>query len=527
MSENVILIGFMGTGKDAVGRALAAQTGWAFLSIDMMIELQEHKRVAEIFGQYGEAFFRAKERDAIDRVKKLRHTIVATGGGSLLDGDNRYSLKHMGYVICLTAEARVLEERILSSMDRPLATCPEDVRVLLETRRKVYACADRTFDTTSKKPDAVAAEILQEFPLHGRDADVRPRCVPVSTGQTAYPVHIGSVLCEALLLTIDQAPAAEKIVIVTNPLVGALYGEEVVTLLEKKCRSVHQHVIPDGEFHKNLRTASCLYDFLAGQRVSRNDMLIALGGGVVCDIAGFVASTYKRGIQLVHIPTTLLAQVDAAIGGKSGLDHVLGKNLIGTFYHPAAVVCDISFLASLSEQEYRNGLAEIIKYALIEDAGLFTLLKEKSTLIKARDMSLMAEVITRCVTVKGRIVGADEREGRNIRPRLNFGHTVGHAIESLHGYHNISHGQAIALGMVAEMEWAVRQGLLSRKTAVEAVGLIASYGLPTVLPESSGAQGIRDFITQDKKAHQGVLSLPVVTDIGNSVIKEVACEHFL
>lgn len=526
MSENIILIGFMGTGKDSVGRALAAKTGRVFLSTDRLIELQEHMSIAQMFAQQGEVFFRAKERDVIGRIKDLKHLIVATGGGAVLDENNRKVLKQMGEVICLTADRGVLEERLGSVSGRPLLTCSEDLGILLQARQGIYDFADYTFDTSDKEPGAVANEIMQKYSFPQNTFEVPTERVHIATGPTVYDVVVGSSLYPKIVSLLHQSPRTEQIVIITNPLVASLYSKHLTPLVKKNHLCVQEYLIPDGESHKTLKTITGIYDFLTTHSVTRDDLLIALGGGVVCDVTGFVASTYKRGTNLVHIPTTLLAQVDAAIGGKTGLDHAAGKNLIGTFYQPSAVLCDVTFLASLSEREYCNGLAEIIKYSLIEDVELFTFLKKNAAKIIARDVSCIADVIKRCVLIKGRIVGQDEREKKNIRQKLNFGHTIGHAIESLNGYKTISHGEAVAIGMVAEMKWAVKHGFLAHDTAADVTDLIASFNLPTVLPESISTGKIQSYVAQDKKICGGRIAVPVLTNIGVIEIQEVRCEDF-
>jgi 3-dehydroquinate synthase len=242
---------------------------------------------------------------------------------------------------------------------------------------------------------------------------------------------------------------------------------------------------------------------------------------VITDIAGFVASTFKRGCRLVYIPTTLLCQVDAALGGKNGVNTEYGKNMLGTFYQPELVVCDIKKIMTLPDREFSNGIAEVIKYGIIGSEGLFRTLKEKKGLIIKRDPSLLFRIIKECVMIKGKIIEEDENEEKGIREVLNFGHTIGHIIEKLGGYKRFSHGEAVSIGMVQEI------GIFNKnRNPVEIIELLRGYSLPVELPEFIKKQGIKRFILQDKKMKGEKIRIPIFERIGRVKIKEVLCKRF-
>jgi len=317
------------------------------------------------------------------------------------------------------------------------------------------------------------------------------------------------------------------VAIISNPLVGALYIDELENTLIKEGIKPYICIIPDGEKYKTLDTIKSIFDMLLKENMDRSAHLIALGGGVVGDLAGFVASTLKRGIALIQIPTTLIAQVDSSIGGKTGFDHPLGKNMIGTFYQPDIVIIDIKKLLTLPEKEFRNGLAEVIKYGITKDVTLFDILEKRQKEILNRDIELLEEIVTRCVRIKKEVVEEDEKEEKGIREVLNYGHTIGHIIETLTGYSKYSHGQAIAIGMVKEAELAGQENLLSKNDLSRIKNLIQKYELPTSIPENIDLDEMRKCVVQDKKVRKGKIRLPVPTGIGKIIFREVECKKFL
>ena len=527
MSDNIILIGFMGTGKDVVGKEVARKTGMRFLSVDEFIELKENKTIGRIFEESGEAYFRRLEKEAILAVKNLKNVVVATGGGIVIDEENRSLLSEMGWVVHLEASLDVVEERLRDDVNRPLIKDSKNIRGIFNEREGMYDFADLKIDTSRKSPREIADEIIQNGSVEERSRDFPLDTIVVKTELKNYPVHVGSGLIGnndfMRLLNLNTT----RTVVVTNPLVGALFHQPIQDVLEENDIRSIRFIVPDGEEYKTLEMAARIYDFLLENKVARSEPIIALGGGVIGDLAGFVAATYKRGVPLIQIPTTLLAQVDASVGGKTGVDHTLGKNMIGAFYQPDSVITDVAVLLSLSEKEFRNGLAEVIKYGIIKDRRLFSLLEKERKNILNRDINTLMEIISRCVQIKRKIVQEDEREEKGIREILNYGHTVGHIVEMLTGYSQFRHGEAVAMGMVEEARIAVRNGVLEEEDLKRLSELISSYGLPVEIPESISRDDVRGKILQDKKVRNGEIRMPIPEGIGRVVLREVRCETFL
>lgn len=334
-------------------------------------------------------------------------------------------------------------------------------------------------------------------------------------GERSYPIFIGTGLLGRSSLLRPYIKGS-RVLIVTNEVVAPLYLEQLkVGLGDMKCDVI---VLPDGEHTKTLQTLSLVYDQLLEQRHERSTTLIALGGGVVGDITGFAAATYQRGVNFVQIPTTLLSQVDSSVGGKTGVNHRLGKNMIGAFYQPQCVLADTDVLASLPKRELQAGLAEVIKYGLIDNLSFFEWLEENMEGLLSGDKDLLAEAVRVSCNDKARIVAADEKEG-GVRALLNLGHTFGHAIENGMGYGVWLHGEAVATGMVMAADLSARLGYISWAEAERAKTLIARAGLPVVPPESLSAEDFRKLMSFDKKVQGGRVRFVLMREFGHTVIE--------
>ena len=318
-----------------------------------------------------------------------------------------------------------------------------------------------------------------------------------------YPIHIGHGLLADAALIMQCAPQ-RQICIVTNDTVAAHYLAPLETALADKTRITVR--LPDGETHKTLATWASILDALVAARYDRDSLVIALGGGIVGDIAGFAAASYQRGIACLQIPTTLLAQVDSSVGGKTGVNHPQGKNLIGAFHQPQAVLIDTATLATLPPREFAAGMAEVIKYGLINSSDFFAWLEENRAAIAAHDPATLQTMIARCCAAKAAIVAADERESGQ-RALLNFGHTFGHALEALTAYQRWKHGECVAMGSVIACRLAARLGRISEADADRAAALFAAFGLPTTVPVDISSDAIRDKMQLDKKTRGGQLRL--------------------
>lgn len=328
----------------------------------------------------------------------------------------------------------------------------------------------------------------------------------------SYEILIGQDIMDRVGLIIKIKNHADRYVIVTDSNVNPLYGEMVKKKLAGTAMPVDLIEIPAGESSKSLNTVLDVVRQLVRLKASRKSLLIALGGGVVGDVAGFIASIYMRSIPYVQIPTTLLAQVDSSVGGKTGVDVPEGKNLLGTFYQPKAVYIDLSFLMTLSDKDFANGMAEIIKYGVIGNYNLFELLESESKGIKDRNPSLMESLVGRSCKIKADIVEMDEKE-LGLRRVLNFGHTLGHALEAASGY-TLSHGEAVSIGMVGAAKISHRLDYLDWASYTRIVGLIKEYHLPTKIPSGLETAQIMDFMATDKKAVGGRLHFVLARKIG-------------
>ena len=338
--------------------------------------------------------------------------------------------------------------------------------------------------------------------------------VPVELGDRSYPIYIGAgLLGRADLLA--RHLRGRQVAVVTNEVVGPLYTEPLLEALGDRVRA-DVFSMPDGERHKSLETYGALMDFLLERRHDRSTTLIALGGGVVGDLAGFAAATYQRGVDFVQVPTTLLAQVDSSVGGKTAVNHPRGKNMIGAFYQPRCVIADTALLETLPDREYRAGLAEVVKYGVIRDRALFDWLADHAEALNQRDPAALRWAVRRSCEIKSEVVAADEREG-GVRAILNFGHTFGHAVETLTGYGAVLHGEAVAMGMVMAAELSARQGWLARNDVDLLRRLLTALELP-LAPPPLAAEDMLNAMGHDKKVHDGRLRLVLARAIGHAEV---------
>lgn len=340
----------------------------------------------------------------------------------------------------------------------------------------------------------------------------------IKTKSKIYQVYIGESLLTNIVDFLDDKP--KRVFVITDETVAKLYLETLTQSLKESGVETISEILADGESTKTLDTVFNLYNFLLENEASRSDMIIAFGGGVIGDITGFVASTFKRGLNFLQIPTTLLAQVDSAIGGKTGVNLNGGKNLVGTFYQPSAVIVDVTVLKTLSETDFITGLAEVIKYGVIMDSELLQILIEERNEIVNRESEAIIKIVERSLKNKARIVSLDEREEYGIREILNFGHTIGHAIESSSSY-DIVHGQAVAIGMVEEARFSVDMDLLDIQSFETIVSILESYHLPTSIPDDMKFQQLREIVKHDKKIREGVLRIPILVELGKVEMKSI------
>ena len=339
------------------------------------------------------------------------------------------------------------------------------------------------------------------------------RTLKVNLEDRSYPIYIGSdVSLDNELYS--KHISSKKIALITNEQIADLYLSEISQTLN--AFDLKTLVLPEGETEKNLETVGKAVEFLSDNGIDRDSSIIAFGGGVIGDITGFVASSYMRGIKFLQVPTTLLAQVDSSVGGKTGVNINTGKNLIGSFYQPSAVIADTRYLNSLEPNRLSEGLAEVIKYGLIRDEDFFKWLSKNTNRILALEPEIMTHLIERCCQIKAEIVSEDEREG-SIRAILNYGHTFGHAIESLTDYSVYTHGEAVSIGMVMAASMAERMGMLSQDDKTDITRLLESVNLPTKKPDLNNNDFL-ESMKRDKKVQDGEIRLILLESIGRAII---------
>ncbi len=341
----------------------------------------------------------------------------------------------------------------------------------------------------------------------------------VATQSRRYPVVIGQFILDQIGAFIDKPPG--RVFVITDDVISELYLEMLLRGLDSSEIESKSYVLQSGEVSKTLESVEIVYDFLSQNLASRSDTILALGGGVVGDIAGFVASTYKRGLRLIHVPTTLLAQVDSSLGGKNGVNLLEGKNLVGTFYQPHAIVVDVSTLRSLPLGDFVAGLAEVIKYGVTLDYELIQFLIDHKEEIIGRNLKTISKIVERSLKNKKRIVEEDETEEIGKRAILNFGHTVGHAIETCSN-HSVQHGEAVSIGMVQEARLAVKKGLLDIAALESLIMVLSLFGLPTEIPDVIDINQLNEVMKQDKKVRAGLLTIPMLIELGKTELMVVS-----
>lgn len=489
---NVTLMGFMGSGKTTVGRLLADRLGWDFVDTDHLIEVRTGQSIPEIFAQEGEEGFRRREAEIVREVARGARQVIATGGGTILDPANRLALRLSGVVVHLKASPEVLWRRV-SQSDRPLAQDPMAFRARYQERLPIYQQLPLQI-TASSSPQRVAERILEGIRGEG--------CrIAVSLAERAYPIVLDPHAIARMGALMAERLTPGRCLLVTNPHLEARYGDLARASLEAAGWEPHLAVVPAGERFKRMQSAMQLYDRAVEARLERGNPIVALGGGVIGDLAGFVAATFNRGVPFVQVPTSLLAQIDSSVGGKVAVNHPQGKNLIGAFYQPTMVIADPLVLHTLPRRELLAGLAEMIKYGVILDAEFFARLEADLPMLLERRMQALIPAIARCCELKAQVVLEDEREA-GLRAILNFGHTLGHALEKETQYQTYLHGEAVAVGMVAAGELARERGLFSEAEQARLVALLARANLPTRLP-ALPATRLLAATGNDKKVQAG------------------------
>ncbi|PQO95321.1 3-dehydroquinate synthase [Massilia phosphatilytica] len=529
-NNNIFLVGLMGAGKTTIGRLLARRLDMTFIDSDHEIEARTGATIPWIFEIEGEASFRRREADVIRELTAQNGIVLATGGGAVLNPDSRALLAERGTVIYLRASVSSILQRTAHDKNRPLLQTADPRRKLEDLtaqREPLYReIADMVIDTGRPNVQSMVQTILDQL-----DADNAAReqvnakttmneqaCISlnVELGDRSYPIAIGRGLLDDTALLNRHIGGSGKVAIVTNTTVAPLYLDKVAGPLRAAGREVVPIILRDGEEFKNWESLNEVFDALLANKCDRKTTLVALGGGVIGDMTGFAAATYMRGVPFVQIPTTLLAQVDSSVGGKTGINHPLGKNMIGAFYQPRAVIADTATLDTLPDRELSAGLAEVIKHGAILDAGFFDWIEANIEKLVARDHAALAHAIARSCEIKADVVARDEREG-GLRAVLNFGHTFGHAIEAGLGYGAWLHGEAVGCGMVMAADLSRRLGLIDDAAVERVRALVKAAGLPVVAPDLGGDRWI-ELMEVDKKNEGGAIKFILLKPLGSPSI---------
>ncbi|MBV9654319.1 MAG: 3-dehydroquinate synthase [Acetobacteraceae bacterium] len=518
--RSVVLIGLMGAGKTSIGRRLAGRLGLPFRDADTEIEQAAGCTVSELFERYGEPEFRAGERRVIRRLLSAEPVVLATGGGAFMDEASRATIRQEGTSVWLRCTVPTLVRRVSGRAHRPLLNAGDPAEILerlMRVRYPTYAEADIVVDCGEETPDATTARVLGA--LHAWE---RPRRLAVTLPSASYDVVIGNGLIGRAGALLASVLPQKRAVVVTDETVAPLHLARLMDGLGETGIAARPIVVPAGERSKTLQTYGDVVDDLLAGGVERRTAVVALGGGVVGDLAGFAAATALRGLPFVQVPTTLLAQVDSSVGGKTGINTAQGKNLLGAFHQPKAVLADTGALATLPIREMRAGYAEIVKAGLIGDAPFFAWCEENGPRLLRGDGRLQADAVMRACAFKAAVVGQDEREEtpNDGRALLNLGHTFAHALEAEYGYGGgILHGEAVAVGLGLAFGLSARLRLCPEADARRVVTHLSESGLPgelRMLNRRFSAESLIGHMARDKKMRDGVLRFVLARGIGRA-----------
>jgi 3-dehydroquinate synthase len=432
-------------------------------------------------------------------------------------------------IVCLEAKAETVYQRLLQDEEgsiRPLLASDDPaqrIQQLKEIRQPYYAMADWTVHTDNLSLEEVCQEVLRGWHYWSlaHSGDIHQEddlACQVITATEHYPIFVGWEMLTSLGRRMSQAGLSGTANIVSDETVSFIYGTRVKQCLEEAGFAVNSMVVPPGETTKTIETAIKIYDWLVENRAERDDIIVALGGGMIGDLAGFVAASFLRGLSLVQVPTSLVAMVDAAIGGKTAVNHPQAKNIIGAFYQPRLVLADVQTLTTLPHRELISGWAEVIKHGSILDAEFFDFLENNAPELAGLDPDTAIKAIGRSAAIKARIVSEDEKE-RGKRTLLNYGHTIAHGLEAATNYERLLHGEAVAIGMMGAAVLSHKMGLLRWEVVERQKALLERFALPTACPDIDSASVLK-AMELDKKVRGKAIRWVLLEDIGNAVIRE-------
>lgn len=524
--QRIFLTGLPGAGKSTAGRRVATLLNWNFVDTDDLLAERVDMPVGQMLADYGEQRLRQLESEILRDVASRECIVVATGSGIVSDESNRALLREQGLNVYLQTSVEVAWQRIQEHLNTagehayPALRADSDgqthLRNLLTACAAWYEQAPVHIATDAVTSESIASQIIVS-------ALARGQLLSADSARVSSNLRLAGMVSQAVIEwgSFCQLPAAlqamsmqKRVFVVTDSSVGALYAAAARNLLEQAGLEPFIFTVPAGEGSKSFACFQQIIDWLVEHHAERSEPLIALGGGVVGDLTGFVAASYRRGMPLVQVPTTLLAQIDSSIGGKTGINHALGKNLIGAFYQPELIFADPAVLLTLPERAYREGWAEIVKTGVILDAELFAMLEERLPDLERRNADLLAQVVARCIRIKMDVVQGDERDSGQ-RNLLNYGHTFGHALETITAYGTWLHGEAVSIGMEVAGRIAVTRGLISENDLTRQRKLLQAIGLPVACP-GIDSEAILVAMQNDKKVLSGRTRWILPTSIGQA-----------
>ncbi|MGO9008181.1 MAG: 3-dehydroquinate synthase [Beijerinckiaceae bacterium] len=541
--RSIVLVGLMGAGKTSIGRRLAQRLGLEFVDCDAEIERAADMSIADIFSRYGEAYFRDGERRVMARLLEKGPRVIATGGGAFMNEETRLRIAQSGLSIWLKADLDVLWRRVRKRTHRPLLKNPAPeatLRSLMEQRYPIYECADITIVSREGPHHTVVEDALAGIDYYlrfspcpaaaprrdgGLDVSGNSKLferVGVDLGARSYDILIGDGLIGETGDRIRRLAPGAACAVVTDENVASCHLAALEECLQAAAIDYSKIIVPAGESSKSYSIFEKVCDRILEARLERGDLIVALGGGVIGDLAGFAAASVRRGMRFIQVPTSLLAQVDSSVGGKTGINSSLGKNLIGAFHQPSLVLADTRALETLPPREFRAGYAEIVKYGLINDPDFFAWLEGNHDGVFVGSAARV-HAIARSCAAKAAVVAADENE-QGERALLNLGHTFGHALERLAHYDGarLVHGEGVAIGMACAFGFSAREGLCGEDEAERVKAHLRDVGLPVNIRDVPGwdasAEAILDAMYQDKKVQRGGLTFILAHGIGRSFI---------
>ncbi len=530
--NNIFLVGFSGTGKSEIGPIVSNILSYKFIDLDTEIVKYFNKSIDKIFSEDSEEVFRKKESELLEYYGSSSQLVIATGGGAIIYNDNYELMKSNGFIVCLEATPQTIYNRLTSEDGkneiRPVLKDNvniDSITNIKNKRQKYYAKSDWTIHTDNLTPYQSAEEVSKIYKTFVNldtskfiQKDMKADLAGIVTYTNGVcPIYSGWDIYKDIPKIFSRLDIQGNLFLISDTNVYSLYGQEVEKYIASTGKQVFSHELEPGEHNKTFDAISNVYSWLAESKAQRRDTIVALGGGVVGDMAGFVAATYNRGLGFIQIPTSLAAMVDASVGGKTAVDLPEGKNLVGAFYQPKVVIADVSTLKSLPHRETMEGWAEAIKHGLILDKQLFEVFENRYEELLNLEPNLTTDVVKRSIQIKAEIVSQDEKETRGIRTLLNYGHTIGHGLEAATGYHQLLHGEAVSIGMMGAAMIGNKMGITDSSILERQLSILKKFDLPISFNNIT-IESIKSAMSLDKKAVGSSINWVLLSEIGRAEV---------